>query len=169
MPAVSTIIAGAGLGLAAYGMISGAAAQADAEERDAALKRLQADEVIRRMYVKEEEMRKYGIELEGQQSSAISASGFDYQGSPLLLMETTKKNVEREILEMQRDAMFRADQLRKGADISMDISGSTSTAGWIQAGGTVLGGVAKMPIWDKAGPAKSLNTGVSTSIPTTTV
>jgi hypothetical protein len=139
------IIAGAGLGLQIYSMVSGANAQADAAERDAADKRLQADEIERRAIVREQFMRLESQRTIGAGVQKTAAMGWDVSGAPLLALEQAHAGMMQEIVEMRREALFQATQLRRGGDIQDDLAGSRRLTGWLSAGGQLLQGVGKWP------------------------
>lgn len=143
MPALSSFLLGAGILLEGGSQVFSASSRAHASEQDAILKNEQADEVIRRAGVRTELMQDQQRQLEGAQVTSAVSSGFTLQGSPLLLMEASQKRINREIDEMNKDAQFQAEQLRRGADISSEMASDITTAGWIGAGGSVLGGASK--------------------------
>jgi hypothetical protein len=143
--AFPAIAAGIGLAIQGGGAIASGNAQRDAAERDSYNKRLQALEVERTEAVKTQLMRQTGDRLQGEQVSAYAKGGVELSGSPLLNLEATKAGVEGEIAEMQRDAAFRASQLRTGADSSVMFGNDRATAGYIGAAGGILTGIGKIP------------------------
>lgn len=139
MAAAPYIMMGAGGLLQAGGMISGANAEANAAEKDAQFKLGQADEIERRAKLKTGQMEVEGEKIKGSQVAGYGASGFDLSGSPLLVLEETAHNVSTEIAQMNQDSAWKAKQLRAGAEVSMDLASDKRTAGYIGAGGSILG------------------------------
>lgn len=143
-----TWVAAASLAMNGVGQVMGAHSQAAAAEKDAAMKRMQASELLDRAAQNAETYQRQGDKLRGQQVNALASSGVDVgSGSSLTLMEETAHEVTRQITNMNREAQFKADMLNRGADVSMDLAADRELAGWLGAGGSVLGGYA---MWNKA-------------------
>lgn len=132
------------LAMNAVSQVSSANAKADAMAKDAQLKRAQASELLSRASANAATFQRQGDRLRGSQVNALANSGVDVgSGSSLTMMEDTAHMVTKQIADMQREAQFKADQLNRGADVSMDLASETSLAGWLNAGGSILGGASK--------------------------
>jgi hypothetical protein len=163
--AAPAIIAGVGLGLTAYGMISSANAEADAAQKQRALDFEQANEIERRAGVQEENARDYGNRLIGAQKAYIGHSGLAFQGSPLLAIENSAAKLDTQIREMRSQATYQANALRQGADIRSDLADDRKTASYFQLGGTILTGVGRMPGIFDANDGTTLKTGKPMTLP----
>lgn len=138
-------LAVAGLGLQIWSSVSGANAQADAAERDAADKRIQADEIERRSIAREQFMQLEAQRTIGAGVQKTAAMGWDVSGAPLLALEQAHAGMMQEIVEMRREALFQATQLRRGGDIQDDLASSRRLTGYLNAGGQLLSGVGRWP------------------------
>lgn len=151
MAAAPLVIAGAGMALSAYGQIEGGEQRAAAARDEAANKRLQAEETLRRAQVKSEFMQKQGDQLLGSQASAYGHAGVELSGSALLTMEDTASSIRQEIEESQKEAAFRARQLQAGANFDDNNASDYQNAGYIGAGGTILTGAGSLYRANKGG------------------
>ncbi len=135
------ILAGVGIGMQAVGTIAGASARSDAAAKDAELKNQQADELLRRAGVVEGDIRRTGAQVEGEQRLAAGRGNISADSGILLsALESTQHNIDRQTAEMHTQAAFNAEQLRKGADASMQLSSNEFTAGLFSGGGSLLTG-----------------------------
>lgn len=133
----------ASVGITAGAKIVGAVGESQAAQKDADLKRLQADEAEKSGARQEKLLRQQGQQIEGTQVSGYAKAGLDLSGSPLLVLEDTARQVEEQALVVQHDTAFRAGQLRQGADLADQLGQINLVSGLLNAGGTVLGGAAK--------------------------
>ncbi len=124
-----------GTAMTAYGQISSAAAQADAQRADAAAKRLQADELLARQAINEQIMREQSTRAELTYGSAFAATGVEGGGlgGIMRLRKTTLENIALS----RRDAEFKAKMLRMGADVQSELASDMMTAGIISGVGTI--------------------------------
>lgn len=134
------VIMGVGIGINAVSQIISGNAQADAAQKDAALKRLQADQVEKNAARDEALLAQQGHALIGEQTTAYAKSGVELSGTPLLMLEQTNAKVREQSIAIANDAAFRASQLRAGADISEDLGSDRQTAGYLGAAGSLLTG-----------------------------
>jgi hypothetical protein len=140
MAAIAAPVALVGLGLQAYGSIKGANDQADAAEKDAALKELQAQEIEKAGGREEGVARLHGNQIVGAQANAIGQSGFEMSGSPLLAMENTYSQVNQDVQAIEEETRFRASMIRAGASSEQSMASDRRTAGWIGGlGGAAVG------------------------------
>lgn len=107
---------GGGL-LSAYGQIQAGKAQAAAASRNAAIKRLQAEELLQRAEINIGEVFREGRIMAGTQASSYAGAGVALDGTPLLVIEETLARAAEEASLIRRDAEFSAKMLRLGADI----------------------------------------------------
>lgn len=126
----------AGAGLSLYGAISGANAQADAAGKDAALKNAQADELLQRQAINEAIIRDQAQKAGLGFGASFSATGREGGGIGGILQ--INKNAQDEIMNTRRDAEFKANMLRSGANIETDLASSGVTAAWISGVGGLL-------------------------------
>jgi len=131
-----TLVSAAG---AVYSGIQGA----NAAEKDAALKKEQALQVEASGYRDDILMKRQEDRALGQLSSAYAKSGTSLQGSGLLDMEDLAFQYEEQRASYAKSIAFKADQLRKGADISYDVAADREAAGYISGFGTILTGAGK--------------------------
>jgi len=128
-----------GAGVSAYSQYEQGRQQARAARQDAQLKRAQAREMRERMAIEEVNLKQQGEEFKASQTSAFAAGGVELgTGATLIALEDTNSKIAKKITEMKRDTLFRANQLEKGASISMEQSGQYEQAGMLGAAGSLL-------------------------------
>lgn len=137
MSGVETMAILAG-GTMALGQVSAAQASAEAAQRNAGLKRLQAEELLSRQEINEQIILEESKRLELGYGSAFAATG--REGAGLGGIMQIRKNTMDNIANSRRDAEFKAKMLRLGADIESDLASDSLVAGLIGAGGTLLSG-----------------------------
>lgn len=157
--AAPVIIAAAGIGLTAYGMISKANAESKAAEQQRSLDFAQADEIDRRSADQEINARDYGKRLIGAQKAYIGHSGLAFQGSPLLAIEDSAAKLDTQIREMKRESAYQSNALRQGANIQGELADDRRTAEWFQLGGTLLTSAGHMPGLFDSNDGTTLTTG----------
>jgi hypothetical protein len=133
-----------GLGMQVFGGIKSSQAKADAAQKDAEIKRQEADEVDYRGERNASVLRMKGQEVIGAAEGAYTASGVELSGSALTALADTNAKNQQEIFDTYHEARFRAGQLRQGADVSEHLASDQRTAGFVDAAGTILGGGAKI-------------------------
>ena len=117
----------AGTVISAAGTISAGNAQKKAQQQNAALVRVQAEEDARRS-------RRQSEALMGRQRAVVAASGTTLEGSPLLIMQDTAAEAETEIRHILRGGQARASAYQRAGS-------AAAQAGFIDAGSTLLSGV----------------------------
>jgi hypothetical protein len=128
-----------GAGVSAYANYEQGRQQARAAKQDAKLKRAQAQEMRERMAIEEVNIKEQGEEFKAQQTAAFAAGGVALgTGATLLALEDTNSKIAKRITDMKRDTLFRANQLEKGASISMSQAGQYQQAGYLGAAGSLL-------------------------------
>lgn len=133
-----------GAGVSAYSQYQQGKQQAEAAKQQAKFKRAQAKEMLDRMVIEEKNIAMQGEEFKASQMGAYASGGVALgTGATLLALEDTNAKIFQKINEMKRDTTFRAGQLMKGADVSMQESSQYSQAGTLGAVGTLLSGGAK--------------------------
>jgi hypothetical protein len=125
-----------GTGLNFAGQLMGASAQADAAQRAAQLKRIQADELEKRELVNEGIIRENSARMENQYSTAFAATG---GGGGLGGVLEIRRQTERNIMNAREDSQFKEYMLRQGADIESQLASDAMTASYITGAGSVLG------------------------------
>jgi hypothetical protein len=135
------IMAAAGLATSVYGQIKSGADRAGAQEYQAALKNIQANELLEREAINEQIMREKAELMSLDYGAAFAASGREGAGLGGILK--IHKNVEDSIANSRRDAEFKARMLRAGAEIDTKLASDLVSASYVGAGGTILTGVAK--------------------------
>lgn len=129
--------------ISAYGSIQESEARAEQARREAALKRMQADEVLDRAEINAGLMDRQGKRLISSQVASFGASNVSLGASQYGLLSETERNVDEQIQLMRRDAEFRAKMLREGASSADVLAGQIQSAGYWSAAGTLLGGGSK--------------------------
>lgn len=136
-----TAVLAVGAGVSAYANYAKGQQQAEAARQDAKLKRAQAKEMLDRMYLEEINLKQQGEEFKAKQTASYAAGGVELgTGATLLALEDTNSKIAKQITDMKRDTVFRANQLEKGASISMRESGQYAQAGMLGAAGSLLEG-----------------------------
>lgn len=120
--------------IGAYSSISSAVSQSNAHKKNADLKRLQADELLERQLINERTMREESELAQSAHITSFSASGRSGGIGGVIRM---KEQLEHNLAISRRDANFKADMLRRGADIDTRIASDAMVAG-------VLGGVGSL-------------------------
>lgn len=142
-PLIPLVAVGIDAGVKAFSNIKDSNQKADAAQKEAADKRIQAGEVERRSGVRRDLMQREGEGILSSQAGAYAKAGVELDGSPLLVMSETHKQVNAEIYEMQEESRFRAEQLRAGATFQDSSAGDMRTAGYVNAGSAVTGNLFK--------------------------
>lgn len=114
------IIAGVSSAVSTYSSIKSGFDQAKAKEREAALMNLQADELLARQLINEKIMREESERRQLQFGSAFAATGAGGGGVGAILK--MKEDLESNIELTRRDANFKADMIRRGADINLQLA-----------------------------------------------
>jgi hypothetical protein len=140
---VTAGIAAVGTGVQIYSQIKAGNDKADAARADAANKRLQATEVIRAGEREQDLLRIRGEKYKGNVAQAYAASGVELQGTPLLQLEDTAKQITSESIALEHATQFRADQLRRGADLEEQQAGNYLDEGLLGALGSGLQGAGR--------------------------
>lgn len=137
--AIGGFVVGAGLTL--YGQIAGASAQAEAAEKQSHLKNMQADEMLSRQAINEKTMLEQSKRIEGEYANSFAATGGEGAGigGQMEIHRTTLENIAL----TRRDAEFKANMIRMGAEIEMSIASDIKTASYISGAGTILTGAAQ--------------------------
>lgn len=112
--------------------------QAEAIRRQAALREMEAKEIIERASINIEAVRKDTARLIGEQRSTFAAAGFKMAGSPLDVATSTLNRAEEQIENMQREAEFDAKMVRLGARADRDQARGIGEAGVFQDIGSAL-------------------------------
>lgn len=133
-----------GTGVTAYGQYQSSKAQAKAAEQQAKIKRQQAAEMLDRMALEEKNIEQQGEEFKAQQKASYAKGGVEVgTGAALIAMEDTQYKITKQVQTMQRDTIFRANQLLQGASFDVAYAQDVKSAGAITAAGTLLQGGAK--------------------------
>lgn len=140
IPLIIGMVAGTGTQVA--GGIMAANSQADAQNRNAALKKLQADELLSRQTINEKIMRDQAEKVAKGYSVGFAASG--REGAGIGGMLQIKRDTEENILNSRREAEFKAQMLRSGADIDQSLASDYQTASYITGAGSLLSGGANI-------------------------
>jgi len=128
-----------GAGVSAYAQYEQGRQQARAARQEAAFKRAQAREMRERMRLEEINLKQQGEEFKAQQTAAYAAGGVELgTGATLIALEDTNSKIAKQITDMKRDTLFRANQLEKGAAFTASQAGQYEQAGTLSAAGTLL-------------------------------
>lgn len=136
--AVAAII---GAGLSIFGSIQQGQEKAAAAQQDAALKNAQADELVSREKVNEGLIQQQSFEAQLDYGSAAAATGGE--GTAIGGIMQIKKNTAITLANGQRDANFKAQMLRSGANIATNLATDEVNSSYITGAGTALTGATK--------------------------
>lgn len=114
------------------------AAEAAAARAQAEAKRKQALELLERSEINIGKLKEEGERFGATQVLSAAAQGF--ADIPLAQLEDTWDKINEEVNFQRREAQFKADQLRSGADIDMQLAGDIQKAGKYETASTLLGG-----------------------------
>lgn len=142
MTGIEEAVAVVGVGTAVYGAISSASAKASADQKNAALKNQQADELLSRETVNESLIQDQSFRSQLDYGAAANSTGVG--GGGLGGIMAIQKATAITIANDQRDANFKAYMLRQGANMDTNLASDTMSAGYISAAGTLLSGGAKV-------------------------
>lgn len=154
--ALPAIYAGMMVGGAALNMLASYRKSKEEEiaaRKNAELQRLQADEVLDRARVNSDEVRNDAMRLIGEQRVAIAGTGASLEGSSMTLtsMQDAVSAMTKNIGFIQRDAQWKAKQIRMGADMSQtaadnlrDSRGINLLTQGLNSGGNIMESYAKM-------------------------
>ncbi len=147
------IIAAAGLAVQVYGQINSANAQANAQQREAAMKERQAQELESRQAINERLM----MDKEAQAELSVGNDNGSQRtslGGILSMRRDLRANLETS----HREATWKAEMLRLGGAADMSLASDIQTAGVISGVGTALTGSARIYSSAKAGSKPSTDT-----------
>ena len=135
-------------GLSIWGTISGAQAQEEAAQRKQALANAQANEMMERELINEQIMREKSAEAQSGYRASWGSSGKEGGGIGGVLK--MQKDLAENISLSRRDAEYKANMLRAGAQMETDLYSDRVTASYITGAGTLIGGVGQgFQIYDK--------------------
>ena len=125
-------------------------AQAKASEYNAAVTRIQADVARQQAGAREEQQRRGARQVMGRQRAAIAQSGVGFIGSALDIAEQSAAAAELDALTMRyegelaaRGLLAQAEGDLYGAKVQRAAGKQAQTAGYLQAGSTLLTGYGK--------------------------
>jgi hypothetical protein len=158
----SLAVAVVGTAVSAYGQIQQAAAQRTAaREQNEYASRLAAYNQEAKKYnetmreysariseqatkVKMEQQRRRGLALLSTQRAEYGASGIGLEGTPLLVMERTADEIDKDIRNMKWSGEVEAWKIRSQLEPPVTNTGGLykeGSSGWLEAGSTILTGV----------------------------
>ncbi len=121
-----------------------AKAQERAMRAQAEAKRIQAEELLKRSEFNIEELELEAEQFAGAQIAELGKSGVGLGvGVSLVALEQTQERLTKAVNISRREAEFKAEQLRAGADIDTRLSSDIRSASRRERTGIFLGGVAK--------------------------
>tara|TARA_R100001530_G_scaffold135677_1_gene113510 strand:+ start:974 stop:1435 length:462 start_codon:yes stop_codon:yes gene_type:complete len=121
-----------------------AKAQERAMRAKAEAKRIQSEELLKRSEFNIEQLEMEAEEFQGEQISRIAKSGIGGGvGLSLSLLEQTQDRLIRAVNISRREAEYKAEQLRAGADIDTRLSSDIRSTSRRERVGIFLGGAAK--------------------------
>lgn len=133
-------VAAVGLvGQAVGGAMAGKARKRAAEQQ-AQMKREQADELLRRAKRNAVSLIKERNILKGKQASGFAKAGVEMSGSALEVLNATDETYRQEVVNARQEAQFKANQLRRGADVDMKLASDIGKANIISTAGDVVAG-----------------------------
>ncbi len=163
---VETAVLLAGTAVSVYGQLKQADERASAEEKAARLKSIEAKEIMDRAAINEAAILGESQGMQDKQLSGFAAGNVDVTtGSPLLVMQSTANFYNREIINANRDAKYRANNsILEGASLE-DSARSTRTASYYAAVGSIITGASKAGAFNSAKSAPEKMPGSSNGDP----
>lgn len=159
VPVVLAGMALAGTALSVYGQMKEAKSKAEAAERDAYLKGLQADEMMERQAINEDIMREQNERAGLQYQARFAGTGREGGGIGGIL--EMRRVLNRNIELSRRDAQFKASMLRAGAESDQKLASDFMTSGYITGAGTALTGATRAyGVYHDYGPASTNSKGM---------
>jgi hypothetical protein len=134
-------VAVAGTAVQMYGEYEAAQSKAESEARQAAMKRQQADEVQARQTINEGVMREQEYHSEGDYVTKVGGHGVE--GSWFGGMMRMRQDLAYNIAATRREADFKAQMLREGADVNTQLASDSKTAGYLGIGASLITGAGK--------------------------
>lgn len=129
-----------GAGVNAYGQVSAAQSQEEAQIKAAELKREQAKELLSRQSTNEGIMRERLTRTMKDINNLVDSGSST--GTVVAIAEY-QRDAEAAILDSRREAEFKARMLREGADIETDLASDLVTGAYFSGAGTILTGAYK--------------------------
>lgn len=106
-----------------------AQAQEKALKQRADAKKVEAFELLARFKINAESLRREGEDIKAAQVGGFAKAGVEVStGSPLSVLLDTNIKLARELGLQKREADFKAAQLRRGADIDIELAGDVRKA-----------------------------------------
>jgi hypothetical protein len=142
--ATGAIVAGtllAGTVLSTVGQIRAARARRQQAEAQAALKREQGEEILKRAELNVREVARQGQVLKGRQIGGFAKGGVELRGSAMTVLEDTAIRIAQKQRNIRYQAEWEASRLNREAGIESALGVQLEKAGMYQAGGTLLGGL----------------------------
>ena len=137
---IGAIASMAGTAFSAMNQIQQGKDQKKWYEYNAAVAERDAEEARKIAEYEAEQTRKEGQKLLSAQQARYASSGVTFEGSPLLLMEETAKEIELDALMTERTGEVTAQKYTTEAALSRMKGSSANTAGYYGAGSTLLTG-----------------------------
>lgn len=149
-----------GTGVQVGGQIAAGNARSKAAQQQAQIKNEQADELLKRAETNILAIKRQRNKVVSQQASGFAKANVEASGSMLEVLENTEVEFKREVVNARREAEYKADQLRRGADIDLQLASDIKTASTIGGIAAGIGGVADViPLFDKRGKSRKGNFG----------
>lgn len=130
----------AGTATKVAGDVMSSSAQADQAKRSAALKEIQANEVMSRLALNLEDAQQQAKQFETLGAATIGATGASSTASIGLAVDT-ELALRKQMAALTREAEFNAFTLRQEAGAQRSSASDIRNAGGLQAFGTILGGL----------------------------
>lgn len=126
----------ASTGMEVYGKIAAANAQSQARAQELKLKNIQADEILSREAVNEQVIQDNSKRTESAYSTAFAATG--REGAGVGGQIQIHKFTQDQVANLNRDANFKANMIRAGANIEANLASDVVSASYISGAGTLL-------------------------------
>jgi len=116
-------------------------AQEAAAEANAHAKRVQANELLDRFFINKDLLTLEAKAFQGSQAAGFIKGGVDVgTGSALLVMEDTNRKLSRQLEIDEKEAEFKARQLKLGADVDLSLGSDLASASRLQRASIFLSG-----------------------------
>lgn len=154
---IALIVALAGTGVAVAGTIQSGRAQAKMAEYNAQVAKREAQVAEQNAAYEEAMHRKEGARLMATQRARYAKSGVTSSGSPLLVMEDTAAEIERDALAIRYGGNVAAANARSSATLSRLTGSQAKTASYYSAGSSLLTGISKAAQYKSSSTKKDEN------------
>lgn len=141
---IAASAAAVGAGVSAIGTIQAGRAQAQMAEYNAQVAERDAEIATTSAAYEEAQFRHEGEELKSVQRARYAKSGVTMTGTPLLVLEDTAAQIERDALAIRYGGSLEAARATSAASMARFTGKQARTASYYRAGGSLLTGASQV-------------------------